>query len=147
MLARVAGLRDRYRVSMWVWNGMPLHGREICGWMFGRGRDHAFEPCGDALGLSGQGDNAGKLILQTGNHPAAFGRTVIPRWTWSEIALVRDGNRTEVFLNGNPKPEISVSIPLDLPLEHEEIFIGGRGGRDSSWEGRIDEVAIFRSSP
>jgi len=147
MLARVAGLRDRYRVSMLVWNGMPLHGREVCGWMFGRGRDHAFEPCGDALGLSGQGDNAGKLILQTGNHPAAFGSTVIPRWTWSEIELVRDGNRTEVFLNGNPKPEISVSIPLDLPLEHEEIFIGGRGGRDSSWEGRIDEVAIFRSSP
>ena len=37
--ARLAGLGDRYSVSLWFWNGMPNEGRETAGWMFSRGRD------------------------------------------------------------------------------------------------------------
>ena len=146
MQARVGGLADRYSVSMWFWNGMPLDGREVAGWMFGRGRCHANEPQGDALGLAGKGEHAGKLIFQSGKREWSIGKTAVPRWTWANVTLVRDGNSVRVFLNNNSEPEIQIDVPFDLPLDVEELFIGGRGNRDSSWEGRIDEVAIFRQT-
>jgi hypothetical protein len=144
MLARVSDLGDQYSVSMWVWNGMPLDGRDVAGWMFCRGRNHGHLPQGDALGLAGKGENAGKLIFQSGNRDWVIGKTVVPRWTWAKVQFVRDGKTVRVNLNDNPEPEIKTDTPFDLPLGVDDLFLGGRGSRDSSWEGRIDEVAIFR---
>lgn len=144
MLARVSDLGDQYSVSMWIWNGMPLEGRDVAGWMFCRGRNHGHLPQGDALGLAGKGEHAGKLIFQSGNRDWVIGKTVVPRWTWAKVQFVRDGNAVRVNLNDNPEPEIKTDTPFDLPLGVDDLFLGGRGSRDSSWEGRIDEVAIFR---
>jgi len=144
MLARVSDLGDRYSVSMWIWNGMPLDVRDVAGWMFCRGRNHGHLPQGDALGLVGKGENAGKLIFQSGNRDWVIGKTIVPRWTWAKVQFVRDGNTVRVNLNDNPEPEIKTDMPFDLPLGVDNLFLGGRGSRDSSWEGRIDEVAIFR---
>ena len=96
------------------------------------------------MGLAGTGENAGKLIFQSGNRDWVIGKTVVPRWTWAKVQFVRDGNTVRVNLNDNPEPEIKTDIPFDLPLGVDDLFLGGRGSRDSSWEGRIDEVAIFR---
>ena len=142
MRARVPGLGDRYSMSMWIWNGMPLDGREVAGWMFGRGRDHAHQSLGDALGMVGQGENAGKLIFQSANRPWLIGRTAIRRWTWTQVRLERDGDMVQVYLNQNAIPEIQTEAKFDLPLEQEDLFFGGRGSRESSWEGRIDEVIV-----
>ncbi|MGN6133882.1 MAG: LamG-like jellyroll fold domain-containing protein [Aureliella sp.] len=142
--ARVPGLGDHYSVSMWIWNGLPLDARETAGWFFARGRNHEATPQGDALGIAGQGRDAGKLIFQAGDRPLAVGKTAIARWTWAHVRLVREGDAVRVYLNGQPQPELEVDAPFDLPKDVEDLFFGGRGGRQSSWEGRLDEIAVFR---
>ncbi|MEQ1827756.1 MAG: LamG-like jellyroll fold domain-containing protein [Pirellula sp.] len=146
MRARVDRLGDHYSVSLWIWNGMPLDARDVAGWMLGRGWNHALEPSGDALGMVGKGEHAGKIIFQSGKRQPVVGKTAIPRWTWAKVTLVRDGSWVRVYLNDNPTAEIESESPFDLPMDFDEIFVGGRGSRDSSWEGRIDEVAIFRTA-
>ena len=104
--ARLAGLADRYSVSLWFWNGMPADGRETAGWIFSRGRAHGLDPHGDHLGLGGTATAPGKLIFQHGdaNDGAgpAVGRTEIARWTWNQLVFVRDGQAVRVHLNGIP---------------------------------------------
>jgi hypothetical protein len=39
--ARIADLGDKYTISLWFWNGMPVDAREVTGWMFSRGHDNA----------------------------------------------------------------------------------------------------------
>lgn len=144
MRARVPDLKDQYSVSMWIWNGMPLDARDIAGWFFARSRNDALKPQGDALGMMGRGDHAGKLVFQAGEQQLLVGKTAIPRWTWAQVRFVREGDRVRVYLNENTEPEIDAQVPFHLPLDAEELFIGGRGNLDSSWEGRIDEVVVHR---
>lgn len=143
MRARVPMLGDHYAVTMCFWNGMPLEARPVAGWMFGRGRNHAVQQQGDALGIVGQGENAGKILFQSAGNKF-IGKNPVPRWTWAEIRFVRKGNLVTVFLNGNEEAEIQVDAPFDLPLDVEDLYFGGRGNRDSSWEGRLDEIAVYR---
>jgi hypothetical protein len=146
MRARVPGLADHYTVSMWIWNGMPPDAREVAGWFFCRGRNHALAPQGDALGVMGQSEHAGKLIFQAGQREPAVGRTAIPRWTWAQVRFVREGNRVRVYLNQDTEPEIDADVPFDLPVDVDELFFGGRGNLESSWEGRLDEIVVSRGS-
>ncbi|MCU0873341.1 MAG: hypothetical protein MUE50_13450, partial [Pirellulaceae bacterium] len=57
--SRIAGLKDRYSVSLWFWNGMPAEGRETAGWLFSRGHDHGLGPHGDHLGIGGTATEPG----------------------------------------------------------------------------------------
>ena len=68
------------------------------------------------------------------------GRTVIAPRTWNHVALVRDGSRVAVYLNGNPAPEISGEA---APDKSPALFVGGRSDKEATFEGRIDEVAIY----
>jgi hypothetical protein len=147
MQARLAGLKDRYAVSLWFWNGMPVDGREITGWLFSRGHDHGLDPHGDHLGLGGTAGDPGKLIVlhgqgQEGVKPLA-GRTEIQRWTWNHVVFVRDGQTTRVYLNGNSPPEIETQAPADFPTAFDQWFFGGRCDNQANWEGRLDEIAVF----
>jgi hypothetical protein len=144
--ARVPDLKDRYSVSLWIWNGMPPDSREIAGWFFARGRDHGYSPRGDALGMIGRGEDAGKLVFQAGDAEPATGKTAIERWTWAHVMLVRDGDMVRVYLNGQTQPEIEVQAAFDLPLDSQDLFFGGRGSRPLSWEGRLDEIVVHRQA-
>ncbi len=144
---RIAGLKDRYSVSLWFWNGMPAQGREIAGWMLSRDYDHGLGPHGDHLGIGGLAAAPGKLIFQHGDgrdgaKPLA-GRTEIARWTWNHAVFVRDGQAVRVYLNGAAQPEIETDSPADLPPAVEQLFFGGRCDNQSNWEGRLDEIAVF----
>ena len=57
--SRIADLGDKYSVSLWFWNGMPVDAREVTGWMFSRGRDHGLGPHGDHLGIGGTAGHPG----------------------------------------------------------------------------------------
>lgn len=152
--ARVPGLKDHYSVSLWIWNGMPLDGREIAGWIFGRGPNHSPVHAGDALGMIGQGENAGRLVFQSGNEPPVIGKTTIPRWTWAHVTFERRGGDVKVMIDRigesaadvrtDIKTDIETRQPLQLPLDFDELFFGGRGNRDASWEGRLDEIVVRR---
>ena len=137
MRGRIADLGERYSVSLWFWNGMPMNSREVSGWMFSRGRDHS--PRGDHLGVGGT-RHAGKLVFQ-GNAQRFSGRTECQRWQWNHVVFVRDGDSVRVHLNGSREPEIATQSPAELAVD--ELFFGGRSDNQANWEGRLDECAVF----
>lgn len=139
---RLSSIGDRYSVAMWIWNGLPTDARDVTGWFFSRDRNHGLTAFGDHVGLGG-GQHAGKLVFQSTADPAArvVGTSVIPRWQWRHVTLVRDGASVVVYLNG--KREIETTAPVSSPPGFDEFFLGGRSDNQHNWEGRIDEVAIF----
>lgn len=141
--ARLRGLADKYSVALWIWNGMPDAARPVSGWFFSRGPDQALGDRGDHFGIGGQGAAAGKLIFLAGKEgqPWAVGQTAIPRWTWQQVVLVRDGERVRVYLNG--RIEMDTTAPAHGLGQLPECFLGGRSDNDSNWEGRLDEIALF----
>lgn len=145
--SRIAGLKERYSVSLWFCNGMPAEGRDTAGWMFSRGRGHGLDPQGDHLGIGGKATVPGKLVFLHGNGGAdakpLVGRTEIARWTWNRVVLVRDGEAVRVYLNDQTQPEIEAAVPADFPAGFDQWFFGGRCDNDSNWEGRLDEIAVF----
>jgi hypothetical protein len=145
MRTLIPEIGKKYSVSMWFWNGMPNDARPVAGYLFSRGRDHAFGAPGDHLGIGGTEGPAGKLILHTGDRSGHVlgGSTVIQRWTWNHVVLVRDGDQVSVYLNSNPKPEINGKAKSPIPATVGQFFIGGRCDGDSNFEGRIDETAIY----
>ncbi|SRR5581483_2611371 len=124
--ANVEKLGPRYTAEMWLWNGLPNDARGTTGIVFARGAD--------ILVLGGSSRAPGRLLFA-----GTAGRTeVIPK-TWNQVVLVREGQKVSVYLNG--KPEIS---GRSEPAAGGEVFIGGRPGAVESFEGKIDEVAIYR---
>ncbi len=54
----------------------------------------------------------------------------------------RKGDKVTVFVNESL--DIETNCAFDLPLDQEELFFGGRGNRENSWEGRLDEIVVQR---
>ncbi len=129
-------------VSLWIWNGMPRDAREIAGWILSRGHDLTDPQSGEHLGLVGRGEDAGKLVLQAGGE-RAVGKTVIDRWTWAHVVVVREGDRLRVYVNGSVEPEIELKSPAATASTAETLFVGGRCDNVDNWEGRLDEVVLF----
>ncbi|MFZ9837956.1 MAG: LamG-like jellyroll fold domain-containing protein [Opitutaceae bacterium] len=138
--ARLPDLSPRHTVSLWIWNGMPAGAREIAGWFYSRDHDHGLSEAGEHLGLAGQGPHAGRLVFQRGPAAAArlAGRTVVPRWTWRHVALVRDAGTVRVYLDGELELEGAAE-----PGAVADTMFGGRSDHESNWEGRLDEIAVF----
>ncbi|MBC8873781.1 MAG: hypothetical protein H8E44_30445 [Planctomycetes bacterium] len=143
MRALILEIGKTYSVSMWFWNGMPNDARPVAGYLFSRGRDHAFAAPGDHLGIGGTEGHTGKLIFQNGDKSKQVlgGSTVIERWTWNHVVLVRDVDRVSVYLNGNR--EIDGKAKTAIPPTVRQVFVGGRCDSESNFEGRIDETAIY----
>src|SRR5690606_23604658 len=135
----------RYSVSLWIWNGFPVEGRPVAGWFVSRGQDYSLSPVGDHLGLGGSAGDAGRLIFQHGRDPAnrVAGRTDIPRWQWQHVVLVRDGRNVRVWLNGKLEIETATAGTRGDEPGMDHWYFGGRSDRDSGWEGRLDEIAVF----
>ncbi len=145
MRARIPNLAETYSVSMWFWNGMPNDGRPIAGYMFSRGRDNALGAAGDHLGIGGTEAHTGKLIFHNGDEGGQIlaGKTVISRWTWNHVVLVRAGAGVRVYLNGDPEPEIDGQTQSTIVPTVDQLFIGGRSDNVANFEGRLDEVTVY----
>ena len=113
---------------------MPVDSRPILGWMFSRGRDHSLNASGDHLGMNAKGH-----LLFSDGEKTYHGKTPVKRWTWRQAALVREGEKAKIYLDG--KLEIEASVKTGPIVEH--FFIGGRNDNQVNWEGRLDEVAVF----
>ena len=133
--ARLESLTDHYTLSLWFWNGMPNDSRAITGWLFSRGSEH--------LGVGGSAGNSGRLIFQMGPDGAGLvaGHTPIPRWQWQHVILVRDGQSVQVYLN--ERLEIDAHLGASSGVPSAQCFFGDRSDHAASWEGRLDEIAIF----
>lgn len=141
--AKLPGVKDRYTVSLWVWNGLPNDVRDVSGWLFSRGPIYGLSAHGDHLGVSGKGPEANRLrfLRGQGTTPAIHGQNGIPRWEWRHVAFVRDGSKVRVWLDG--RLELETDSPTVATPELDNWFFGGRSDGDSSWEGRLDEIAVF----
>ena len=61
----------------------------------------------------------------------------------ARVAIVRDGNKVTVYLNGRTTREISGKWPHKSFSSSGKLFIGGRSDSVANFEGRIDEVAVY----
>ncbi len=59
--------------------------------------------------------------------------------TWQHLALLRDGGKIEVYVDGDPKLKAIAAAVEGFA----ERFIGTRDDRGTGIEGQIDEVALY----
>ncbi|WP_158545239.1 PVC-type heme-binding CxxCH protein [Bremerella cremea] len=133
IVADVPELAGDFTISLWGWNGIDLKARPVAGWLASHHGIH--------LGLAGDGEHAGQLMLQIGDDEASrqFGKTAFKRWAWDQIALVRAGKTVRVLLNG----ETEIETEAALPESDSIVYLGGQSSNQNNWEGRLDEVAMF----
>ena len=134
----LSGVGEAYTISMWIWNGMPNEGREMCGWFYSRDHNHGVSAYGEHLGVGGSAGHTGRLVFQAGEAVLA-GTTEIPRWTWQHVVLVRAGAKVRLYLNGKLEIEGEAKAASAIP----SCFFGGRSDHAADWEGRMDEIAVF----
>jgi hypothetical protein len=132
LCSEMSGIGDAHSVSLWLWNGMPTGARDITGWFYSRDHQHGVSAYGEHLGVNREG----RLIFQAAK--PLTGTTEIPRWTWQHVVLVREGEKVRVYLNGKLEIEGQASAS-----KVTSTFFGARSDDDSSWEGRLDEIAVF----
>ncbi len=144
MKADIEDLGNTYTAELWFWNGLPSGLRPVTGYFFSRGPDGDSSAPGDHLGIGGTHSAQGRLFFFNGNQrkQSLAGRTEIKLRTWNHVALVREGKRVRVYLNGNKTPEIDGEVDITYPADTGQIFIGGRNDNFANFEGKIDEVAI-----
>jgi hypothetical protein len=148
MKAKLPQINDRYSVEMWVWNGLGADVRELAGFFFSRGPDGTGKAGLDHLGIGGLFGGSiaeGKLIFSVGNlqEDLLIGKSKLDLRTWNHVALVRDGQRVSVYLNGNETPEISAEVAKSREVDTHEVFVGGRNDGSFSFEGKIAKVAVY----
>lgn len=149
--AHLPQIRGDFSLLLHFWNGMPVDGREVAGWMFSRDYEWATSESGVHLGLAGTGaaDRAGRLLLQIGSAAPSFGKQAIARWQWNSLGFVKSGRKIQVYLgHDSAQPEIQIELSQAQAdgLNMADLFFGGRSDNASNWEGRLDEIAIFNKA-
>jgi len=144
--ATLPQLKDAYSVEFWFWNGLQHSLRAITGHFFSRGADGVYGAPGEHLSIGGTNTRPGRLVFANGGSDVSqslVGRTDLSLRTWYHVALVRDGQRVAVYLNGNPSPEIMGDIEPGVRPETKTLFLGGRSDNAANFEGKLDEVALY----
>ncbi|MEO6809866.1 MAG: LamG-like jellyroll fold domain-containing protein, partial [Isosphaeraceae bacterium] len=128
-----------YSVELWFWNGLPNDARDVTGNLVALGNF--------ALGIGGKSGSQGRLFVSNAEaDPVLTGKTELAPKTWHHVALVCAGKTVTVYLDGRTDPEIKGELDREPSDADPEVFIGGRGDGAFSFEGKIDEVAVYDRS-
>ena len=128
-----ANLPDARSLSFWFWNGMSSSARTTPETSL-----HRATPSNCTHRGKADGEARGHLVLQVGEK--IFKGTIeLGLRTWRQVLLSWDDSNLNVFLDGNPDPEIRAE------LQGQPSGTWRLGG-ELPFEGRIDEVAWFQSS-
>ena len=123
MRAELPKLGGDFTVSFWMWNGLDPKARATTGIAFARG--------GERLGITGTSGEPGRLFF-AGAAPLV-GKTTLLWKDWHHVALVREGMRVSVYLDGAP----------ELLGEAAAKAQGAALVFGDTFEGKIDEAAVF----
>jgi len=140
---------DAYSVEFWFWNGLPADARPVCGHLFAvgtegtEGTESDEGESADQLQIAGTATADGVLRFANGLEAELTGQTPLRMRAWHHVTLVRDGRHVAVYLNGHDKPEIRGEADFK-PLTAAQLFFGGRHDRDSTLEGKLDDIAVYR---
>jgi hypothetical protein len=115
-------------VELWFWSGMPNDVRAVTGCLVSCGAQR--------LEIGGTSGNAGRLVFVDGQRRAA-GSTAIEPKRWNHLVVARTADRVVVYLNG--RQEIAIESAASGP----RLRIGSCGQAESTFEGKIDEVAVY----
>ncbi|MCZ7638643.1 MAG: LamG domain-containing protein [Verrucomicrobia bacterium] len=138
------GLGSAYSVSFWFCNDRPNNVAPVTGYLFSRGPDAAQGAPGDHLGIGGTHmDHLGRLLFYNGNAlgQVLVGRTIVRPGTWNHVVLVREGQKVQVYLNG--QLDFAGEVDVSPAAASEELFLGGRNDNFANFSGRIDEAAVY----
>ena len=146
MSGRASELGDSYSVSLWFRNELTVNTRPVTAYLFSRGPNGDAEAPGDHLGIGGtyQANLTGKLIFFNGNssNQVAAGRTSIAPQTWNHVAMIRNGDHIQVFLNGDSKPEIDAEVEVTT-AGSQEFFFGARNDNFAPLQGSLAQIGLF----
>ena len=130
-------------MELWFWNGLPNDARPVTGYLFAKTTKG--EPS-EILGVNGTGGPSapGRLFVKgEQGQKVLAGTTEIKPKTWHHLVLVRTGGRIAVYLDGNPRPEIAGEIEPGTSSARSSFVFGGRHDRSDTWEGKLDEIALY----
>jgi len=130
-------------VSIEFWNGLPNDARPVTGYLFGRASNRQG---GDYLGLngsSGLGPPGCLFVSQGLGEKVLAGKSAISPRTWHHVVLTRNGRHIVVYLDGNDRPEITSDVAAGQGSRLATIYLGGRYDQEATFEGKIDDVAVY----
>ena len=138
-------LPEIFSVEFWFWNGLPNDSRAITGVLASLGEDGAGKVPVAEFGIGGTRIASSRLFFTAGsvNDKTSSGTTEITAKTWHHVALVSNGRRVTVYLDGRPRPEIDVPVEFAAVRGPGWLSIGGRADDGSAFEGKIDEIALY----
>jgi Concanavalin A-like lectin/glucanases superfamily/Neutral/alkaline non-lysosomal ceramidase, N-terminal len=141
--AELVGVGENYSIELWFWNGLPTAIRPITGHLLSF--EDATSLPGINIGIGGTNIAPGQLLFSDddASTKALVGTTEITPKTWHHLALVRDRGQVVIYLDGKTEPEIVGKVTVDPKRKPKSLFVGGIGNGLASFEGKIDEVAIF----
>ncbi|MDR3634650.1 MAG: LamG domain-containing protein, partial [Isosphaeraceae bacterium] len=140
LVSRPLELGERTTVEFWFWNGLPNDARPVTGVLLSEAGAHVRSPTGPRLTIGGR---HGRLVLIRDPHTpeGVQGVTEIAPRSWHHVAMVREGEKAVVYLDG--KLDLSAPLVPEKTAGPKVIHIGGAPLQTDNLEGRIDEVAVY----
>jgi putative membrane-bound dehydrogenase-like protein len=135
-----------YTVESWFWSGLEDSARDVTGVLFSRPVRHALATPAESLAITGEGDGEpGRLVFSVFGESAVplVGRTRLRPKSWYYVSLVRQGDRVQVYLNGNAEPEIDGHAPSNRAVDQGRVRFGASSDGRFGFEGKLDEVAVY----
>jgi hypothetical protein len=121
--AEIKNLGDHYSLALWFWLGEASGASERSGTL-------AIGPGGEALSCRQFKDHRVQLRLAD-----SISQAELRADDWHFAVFVRDGAEVRVHVDGQEKPEIAQSLPLQSPVTALRF---GQG-----LQGKLDEIAVF----
>ena len=139
VLAKPDVTPSKWTCELWFRNALLGDARAVTGHLLGWSGGGERRAC---VGLGGTSGGLNRLFVvgQDGSAPVR-GTTEIQPKSWHHLALRCDGRALTLFLDG--RLEVQAEAADDGSDGSPQYVFGGRWDRDSTWEGRLDEVAVY----
>ncbi len=134
---KVDGLKigQAFTVSLWFWNGMPADARKTTGNILEM-------PGGESVAIGGLDHHPGKLLIGLPGGGEVASDAAIGFRQWHHLVLRRNGRSLDLYLDSRHIQR--AEIPQEsVNIANNSTFFGGSSAKQISFEGKLDEIAVF----